>query len=334
MIRSTAGLTLLVLAFASPAIAGTGGASPTVAPGAVQSAPTVTTTSSTPSRTGGTLYGKHFATPRPISTVFSVSPRAVRAGSTPHIVLRVDEFHVHHVELKITFVALTGAGSTFDVVVGRKPTWRRLVIAWPDHTALVAGRYRVVLHATGPHGLKLARRPHRPGQTTLTVTPKPKPVVVTPTMPTIPTTPVVTTPPGTVGTFPVAGQHSYGDGIGAQRKGHTHQGQDVLAAFGTPVVAPLAGTIDTTGYQASAAGFYVVENADDGHAYFFAHCAHGTVSVTPGQAVSQGQELCHVGQTGDATAPHLHFEEWVGGWRVDKHSQFIDPLPQLEAWDR
>jgi murein DD-endopeptidase MepM/ murein hydrolase activator NlpD len=136
--------------------------------------------------------------------------------------------------------------------------------------------------------------------------------------------------------FPVRGPHSFGgpeNRFGAPRAGHIHQGQDVLAEEGLSVVAPLAGTIITTGYQAGAAGWYVAEQAGDGLAFFFAHCQAGSVAVTPEQSVRAGQQLCRVGQTGDATAPHLHFEIWVGGWRVG-NGYPIDPLPYLEAWDR
>jgi murein DD-endopeptidase MepM/ murein hydrolase activator NlpD len=56
--------------------------------------------------------------------------------------------------------------------------------------------------------------------------------------------------------------------------------------------------------------------------------------VTTGQTIVQGQELCHVGQTGDATGPHLHFEVWIDGWRLDKASHPVDPLAQLQAWAR
>ena len=56
--------------------------------------------------------------------------------------------------------------------------------------------------------------------------------------------------------------------------------------------------------------------------------------MTVGQAVAAGQQLCRVGQTGDATGPHLHFEIWIGGWRRDKASVPVDPLAQLQAWDK
>ncbi|TML02949.1 MAG: M23 family metallopeptidase [Actinobacteria bacterium] len=149
-----------------------------------------------------------------------------------------------------------------------------------------------------------------------------------------PATPAPPPPPADGGVFPVQGWHIYGDGIGAKRKGHLHEGQDIIAAQGTPVVAPLAGTISYVDYQAGGAGYYVVEHAADGRDFFFAHCQKDSVAVVPGEPVSAGQRLCLVGHSGDAIGPHLHFEIWVGGWRVDANSHFIDPLPDLRSWDR
>jgi murein DD-endopeptidase MepM/ murein hydrolase activator NlpD len=134
----------------------------------------------------------------------------------------------------------------------------------------------------------------------------------------------------------VIGPHSFGgpeNRFGAGRVGHIHQGQDVLASEGQGVVAPLSGTVITTGYQAGGAGWYVAEQANDGLSFFYAHCQAGSVAVAVEQTVRAGQPICRVGQTGDATGPHLHFEVWVGGWRVG-HGYPIDPLPYLQAWDR
>lgn len=136
--------------------------------------------------------------------------------------------------------------------------------------------------------------------------------------------------------FPVLGAHSFGgpeNRFGAGRAGHIHQGQDVLAGEGVSVVAPLPGTIVTTGYQAGGAGWYVAESVADGLSFFYAHCQAGSVAVRAEQPVRAGTQLCRVGQTGDATGPHLHFEIWVGGWRVGDGYP-IDPLSYLEAWDR
>jgi murein DD-endopeptidase MepM/ murein hydrolase activator NlpD len=135
--------------------------------------------------------------------------------------------------------------------------------------------------------------------------------------------------------FPVLGPHSFGDAanrFGAGRPGHIHEGQDVLASEGITVVAPLAGTIITAAYQAGGAGWYAAEHTLDGLDFFYAHCQAGSLAVSAGQAVHAGQALCAIGQTGDATGPHLHFEVWVGGWQA-AGGHPIDPLPYLEAWD-
>src|SRR4051794_15187323 len=61
--------------------------------------------------------------------------------------------------------------------------------------------------------------------------------------------------------FPLAGSFDWGGRdarFGAKRKGHRHQGQDLAAASGTPVVAPHAGVVEAVDYQARGAGNYVV----------------------------------------------------------------------------
>jgi murein DD-endopeptidase MepM/ murein hydrolase activator NlpD len=202
-----------------------------------------------------------------------------------------------------------------------------------------------VSKAKTPAARKAApRRPSHPARRpTPKPNPKPKPTPVKPTAPAPPVAsgsppagapaPAQTASEGAV--FPVAGPHSFGgpeNRFGAPRTGYKHQGQDVLASEGLAVLAPLAGTITTTGYQAGGAGWYAAEHTLDGLDFFYAHCQAGSLAVSTGQAVRAGQALCKVGQTGDATAPHLHFEVWVGGWRA-AGGYPIDPLPYLEAWE-
>jgi murein DD-endopeptidase MepM/ murein hydrolase activator NlpD len=161
-----------------------------------------------------------------------------------------------------------------------------------------------------------------------TTTPKARqPTARPPTEPTPPT-------PTVAGVFPVQGPYSFGGPdlrFGAPRNGHTHQGQDVLAASGTPIVAPLSGSILWKGNQPGAAGIYLVEHGSDGRDYVFMHIKRATVLVTVGEAVAAGQQLAQVGATGDASGPHLHFEIWVGGWYA-RGGAPIDPLPQLKRW--
>jgi murein DD-endopeptidase MepM/ murein hydrolase activator NlpD len=134
--------------------------------------------------------------------------------------------------------------------------------------------------------------------------------------------------------FPLAGPFDWGgEGarFGASRPGHIHQGHDLAAAEGTPVVAPWAGVVEAVRYQAYGAGHYVViDGAAEDHDYVFMHLRAGSIRVTAGEGVAAGQRLADVGNTGRSTGPHLHFEIWVGGWQAGGAP--IDPLPLLQAW--
>jgi murein DD-endopeptidase MepM/ murein hydrolase activator NlpD len=134
--------------------------------------------------------------------------------------------------------------------------------------------------------------------------------------------------------FPLAGAFSYGDRdsrFGAKRKGHTHQGQDLPAASGTPVVAPRGGTIETVDFQAHGAGHYVVlDGAGEDRDYVFMHLARGSTVVREGERVRTGQRIGDVGSTGESSGPHLHFEVWNGGWQ---RGHPVDPLPLLQSWN-
>jgi murein DD-endopeptidase MepM/ murein hydrolase activator NlpD len=133
--------------------------------------------------------------------------------------------------------------------------------------------------------------------------------------------------------FPVAGPFGFGGsdaGFGARRPGHRHEGQDITAASGIPVVAPHAGAVEAVRYQARGAGHYVVLDGDgEDRDYVFMHLLAGSIPVSVGQRVRRGQQIGEIGSSGDASGPHLHFEVWVGGW-LRGHP--IDPLPLLLRW--
>jgi len=214
--------------------------------------------------------------------------------------------------------APTGTNSG-GAAVGERPATRRGRSVRPRrHTR--RGR---VLHRRGKR--RHVRHPHGSGGASPTApTPKPAP------------TPVPVPAPDERGhRFPVGGSFSFGGSgsrFGAPREGHTHQGQDIAAAEGTPVLAPWAGRVEFVRYQAAGAGWYIVLNGDgEGRAYVFMHLRTGTIRVTPGQHVSAGTQLAEVGTTGASTGPHLHFEVWVGGWYVPGGHP-VDPLPLLKAW--
>jgi murein DD-endopeptidase MepM/ murein hydrolase activator NlpD len=133
--------------------------------------------------------------------------------------------------------------------------------------------------------------------------------------------------------FPVRAPHTYGDGIGAARSGHTHQGQDVMAACGSRLVAARAGVVYYNTYD-SAGGWYLVINTrrNGGRSMVYMHMPRQS-PLKVGTRVKTGQPIGRVGETGDASACHLHFELWSGpGWY--QGGTFMNPTPSLKAWDR
>jgi murein DD-endopeptidase MepM/ murein hydrolase activator NlpD len=132
--------------------------------------------------------------------------------------------------------------------------------------------------------------------------------------------------------FPLLGPHVFGTGGAAFGGGRGHQGQDVFAACGTPLVAAHAGTVKYAGFQ-SRAGFYLVTDNDGATTdYSYMHLREEAL-VKAGDHVVTGQLIGYVGDTGDADGCHLHFEIWTApGWYAG--GQPIDPLPSLRAWDR
>ncbi|HEX6782988.1 MAG TPA: peptidoglycan DD-metalloendopeptidase family protein [Solirubrobacterales bacterium] len=134
--------------------------------------------------------------------------------------------------------------------------------------------------------------------------------------------------------FPILGGHEYGMSagrFGAGRTGHTHQGQDVMATCGTPLVAARGGTVQYSGYQGAAGNYLVIDGRGTGNDFMYAHLAEPSPLQT-GDSVRTGQSVGTVGETGDAQGCHLHFEIWgAPGW-YEGGSPF-DPLPYLEKWD-
>ncbi len=133
-------------------------------------------------------------------------------------------------------------------------------------------------------------------------------------------------------TFPVRGKHTYGDGVGAPRKGHTHQGQDVMADCGTPLVAARGGRVQYSGYQGAAGNYLVIDGKGTGRDYAYMHL-RDKVTFKEGDRVYTGQQIGAVGQTGDATACHLHFELWSApGWY--EGGTFLKSVTrELKNWD-
>jgi murein DD-endopeptidase MepM/ murein hydrolase activator NlpD len=286
------------------------------------------------------------SSPRPVVALLSV-PKTAVTGRAPRVSLRIDEPAVASVDVQVSVDALSTHKPVAVANLGWVRTGRTLTVTWPTSATLMPGSYQVSVSAHDRRGMTLKRSARTSGEASLTVdAPTPAPVA-SPT-PVSPETPApVPAPTAQAGVptvaqtvadgavFPVAGPHNFGgpeNVFGAPRSGYLHQGQDILTTEGTPVVVPLAGTILTTSYQEAGAGYYAVEETAIGFDFMFAHCQASSLAVSTGQDVAAGQALCRAGQTGDATAPHLDFEMWVGGWQA-AGGRPINPLPYLEAWE-
>jgi murein DD-endopeptidase MepM/ murein hydrolase activator NlpD len=140
--------------------------------------------------------------------------------------------------------------------------------------------------------------------------------------------PTTTAPPGSM-IFPVSGLHSIGQGFGAARAGHSHEGQDIMAACGTPLVAVSRAKVKWVSFQKLAGNYVVIRNKKLHQDYMYAHLATRAM-VSNGQVVQPGQQIGIVGETGDATACHLHFELWRGKWYRGGHP--VNPLPFLQTY--
>lgn len=117
--------------------------------------------------------------------------------------------------------------------------------------------------------------------------------------------------------------------FGEQRGGHVHEGEDILADRGVAelavddaVIAEVAAEGDNGGR-----GRYVELRRADGTEFVYYHLDTVDPALAPGIAVTAGQRLGTVGDSGRASATHLHFEVHVGG-------RPVDPAPYLDAVQR
>ena len=105
------------------------------------------------------------------------------------------------------------------------------------------------------------------------------------------------------------------DGFG-YRGEEFHGGIDIMAGYGTTIVAASPGTVVTVA-EDGGWGAYVKVDHGGGIYTLYAHMVSGSQTVAVGQSVAAGEALGSVGDTGYASVPHLHFEVYAGGSRVD-----------------
>jgi murein DD-endopeptidase MepM/ murein hydrolase activator NlpD len=144
--------------------------------------------------------------------------------------------------------------------------------------------------------------------------------------------------PGIFKTCPVPGS-AFSDDFGAPRHGggyHPHAGNDMMQVTGAPIYAPFAGTVQDGTNSLGGLGLYVY--GSDGYAYN-AHLSKFAQGIL-GTYVAAGTLIGYVGSTGDATAPHDHFEwhprviptkPWVSPYGFGVIGSAVDPYPYISS---
>lgn len=107
---------------------------------------------------------------------------------------------------------------------------------------------------------------------------------------------------------------------------HFHQGIDIAASSGTPIVAARDGGVIFSGLKKQAGRVVILEH-EDGFATVYAHTSQNLVEV--GDAVRAGQMIALVGRSGMTTGPHLYFEVWHDGQHINPLLVLTDELPRV-----
>ena len=131
--------------------------------------------------------------------------------------------------------------------------------------------------------------------------------------------------------FPVAAEVEFIDSWGYPRmtgtaSAHWHQGTDIFADYGSPLVAAENGVIARMG-TGTLGGNKLWVVGESGTGYYYAHLSAFVDGMADGQRVAAGDLVGYVGDSGNArgTSPHLHFEVHPGG------GDAVNPYPLLKA---
>lgn len=121
---------------------------------------------------------------------------------------------------------------------------------------------------------------------------------------------------------PLAGGYSISSGFGSRQDptgtaGDFHEGIDMAAPAGTPIMASASGTVVEAGFQGSAGNHVIIQHSNGLYSYYM-HMSSMAASV--GSEVSAGEVIGYVGTTGNSTGNHLHFGISSSLW-----GGFMDP---------
>lgn len=119
--------------------------------------------------------------------------------------------------------------------------------------------------------------------------------------------------------FKVTSKYGYRTHPVTGQKYSFHNGMDIGASSGTPILSVYKGVVAKVAYT-SLAGNYIMINHGSGLYTVYMHCSK--VIAKEGQTVKQGQTIALVGSTGRSTAPHLHFSVRLNG-------EYVNPGPYI-----
>ncbi len=108
-----------------------------------------------------------------------------------------------------------------------------------------------------------------------------------------------------------------------------HHAIDIAAAYGTPVVAAVGGTVIFAGWRSYTGGGNVIW-VKEGTKLYTTYNHLSAWFVHAGQKISAGQRIGSIGTSGEATGPHLHFEVWLGyPWALGTVADAVNPCLYL-----
>jgi murein DD-endopeptidase MepM/ murein hydrolase activator NlpD len=138
----------------------------------------------------------------------------------------------------------------------------------------------------------------------------------------------VTPPPAAKLVFPVGGEVGYGEAaarFGADRGGRRHEGQDLFAPSGTPLLALSDGVVTETGDDGGRGNYIAIFSTSARRTYVYLHMRE-PARLRPGGRVRAGHRVGSVGCTGSCWGDHLHFEVRAGRGTGGRP---LDPGPVL-----
>lgn len=130
---------------------------------------------------------------------------------------------------------------------------------------------------------------------------------------------------------PVAAPVDYGTAINRFGGGglRVHEGQDMFAPEGTPVVSPVETTVLETGEDGGRGNWAAIYDAAADRTFVYLHMRN-PADLRPRQKLAPGEQVGLLGCTGSCDGAHLHFEIRAG---KGPYGESSDPLRELKSWE-